>query len=394
MINLKVFPISVPTTEEALAIYGKKAKICYQVSTELQDPELTSEQKEKYIALSQNLNKKAHQSPAEFINCSVYVQDASKWVLLLMTAVDLPYKGMVRSLRFREPGVTKYSGPDYDLYDKWHALFLDVIAKEYPDMPDRDRQTAANQNSRGFVNLFSPSYSFEYCLDFRNLCYFINWLQDFAKEDTSGLFMHLAQIEAEQLAAQLKELCPAADIIKDTKGGCLDLFKKDIPSTFYGRSFEHNFKDVSWDCIAHIVRHRKDWRYWLVFDELRRSYYVAPILHKYPELLAEYLKDMESLSDAGMFPGASLLTLVSSGNCQSSMWALLERSECGTVLLETQRAYQEFWKVYHDSIDISLYPHEFMLLDKYYKVPKGCTGLYDCTEPCYWGCGRYNDRLI
>jgi hypothetical protein len=44
-----------------MAVYGKKAKICYQVTTELQDPELTPEQKEKYIALSQNLNKKAHQ---------------------------------------------------------------------------------------------------------------------------------------------------------------------------------------------------------------------------------------------------------------------------------------------------------------------------------------------
>ena len=391
---MKIIPIEAPSSEEILIKYSQEAKTCYQKTTGLRSAAVSEEQKQALLDQAARLNADGHHSPLEFTRFHFFVEDASKFILILMTTVDIPYNAMARSLRYREPGAPGYSGVDYDYCEKWRVIFSDLIRAEYGDIPDRTLETDANQNSRGFVSLFSPSYSFDYSIDTRNLCYLINWLQDFASTDGGSLFMCLARQQAADLALQLKEMCPLADVIKDNKGGSLDLFIDTIPAASYGRSFTHNFRDISFDCAAHIVRHRKDMRYWVYFDEKQRDYYAAPILRKNPELYAEYVRDMDKLSDLGMIPGASLMTLSATGNYKSVMWSLLERAECGSVLLETQRAYQNLWKEYHDSLDVVLYPEVLLELEKYYKVPKGATGLFTCQHPCYWGCGGYEDRLI
>lgn len=391
---MRIVPVDCPQTEDALVKFGMIAKTCYQKSSNLVEAGITQAERVKYCDLAQNLIACGHHSPGEFINYTMFVEDAPKIVLVALTLVDVPYHAMVRSLRFRKP--TGQDGVDLTFCKSWNRTFDELVRKAYPGMSDRDVETLANQNSRGFVGLLTESYSFQYQIDMRNLCYLANWLSDYCDALTNAVGFE-AKIRdcLMDLTSQLLDICPAAEFFRDTKGMDLDLFVDEAPTEYYGITFTHNFR-CSMDAIAHLIRHRKDWWYRLVREDWQKygiEFYAPPILDLKDGLREKYYDDMMYLYETcGIVPGATKFTLSGSGNYRSAKFMILER-ECGTVLLETYREVERFHLSYCEATKGKC-KEAYNALSPYLGKSKCQTGLFKCIKPCFWGGTKQRDRIV
>lgn len=368
---------------------GKSAGICYMPSS---FNDLLNEPAEKTARRTLQTKNSGHHSVYDHAKISLYLEDIPKALAIVLNN-EKDFATSEKSARY-----TKMVLQDDEkvLYNKWLEIFEKLISDKYkqkcPDFFTNSRITKlAQENARYLTSVFTPT-SMEYTLSYRQLNYLYSFLKrESEQENNSHKFYKALKPCLQEFCRAMEENLPYLDemLQNDGKNRRLSLFRNPILkpekhfSTIYSTYYKGSFAQ-----LAQAQRHRTlSYNINLLDSD---EYFVPPILKSNPTLVAEWEKDINSLSVH--IPQGLLVNINESGTYENLLLKAKERC-CTFAQKEIQEQTTATIKEYYEALkDTNPELAEHLL--GYTKGSRCTFKDYKCQSPCGFADGISGEREI
>lgn len=357
---------------------GRTAGTCYMPQT---FKELKEEEREKTLKRSERTKQSGHHSVTGHGYITLELENIPKLFAMLLNNEKV-YNTSEKSARYTQ---MELSGLEKELYDKWYKIFLVLIEDKYGNVeyftPLRIKKLAM-ENARYFTSVMTPT-SMNYTTSYQQLNYMCGWMQKF-NEQQNPIYKMLKP-SADEFLNKINDLGYLDEnLINDGKNREFSLVAKRARQEQFGECYSVNYK-ASFACLAHTQRHRTLHYELSLMDQ--KEYYVPQLLKKMPNLVEEWILDMQRVAD--ITPQGELIAINERGDYENLILKAKERI-CTAVQLETQQNVKEVIDKVIANTD-----NEYVKADLE-KVAKGarCVNGYKCKTPCKFVQGIYTFREI
>ena len=295
--NLRVIgstdPGFVLPVEDALLFAGHEAGICYMKED---FDTLLAEPKETTMARIRGAIAAGHHSVADHVWYNLLFEGIPKILAMLLNNEKF-YTTSEKSAR----RTIMQTSPDEEaIYQKWIGIFKEEIMKvypvdKYPKMIETLAENLAKENARYFISVFTPATVMGYTVTLRQANYIIGFCETMIEEcdNSDDTFMKKLRPWIVQLHDALYDALNV-DGLRDNKGRKFSLFaeryRRECIDENYCINYEGSFSE-----LAQAQRHRTLWYEMMIPDPNTCAFHIPHIIQDNEKLVAEYLKDMESL---------------------------------------------------------------------------------------------------
>jgi len=408
--------------KEALKIAGLKAAVCFKPGKFAPWDIRDAENEETLVRRGIDTVISEHATPAQQASVSLELYQVPKIVCMYLNNLGMQAADE-RSLRYTEvkpsEELNEYiSQEEIDIYCKWLNKLQEVLWKDYENFfmmtnggNEKKAKLAvkkiAQENARSFLSIFMPT-SLTYTSNFSELNKLALQIEKTCNAENNTELEQLAQPYLEELLSHLKDLkviltnedvwniqpsyaeknnIPHNDHIlgKDGKNLDLNLFSNKnkfsgivMPDEF-GVSF-HATRPISFAGFAQLQRHRT------LDTELKVpnsfSFYVPEFIKIYPEVVEEWMKDAEIVSDI-CYPQGQMILVSMEGTLKKLVNYVGGERACTRAQHEIAVFYLELLKDYYDALKeenselaslLEPYVGKYRCLSKNYKCPSPCPG--------------------
>ena len=374
--------------KKAMDFSGKVGGICYNEEGLLASFEEPDEKTEKRVNSS---TAGEHQSVFEHVNIGMYLKDSSKMLDMVLNN-EGQYATSERSLRYTmvkedECNLTKR---EIKLYEKWYQIFLDLITQEYGDelKPFKIR-TLAKENARYMTSTFINT-EMVHTIPLAQLNRVVTYMKKYMAKENKDKFEERLSKDFEMFIKECERLNLLDERLQSNrKERSLRIFGenlKDIPEHFdvtYSTTYTGSFAEY-----AQKERHRIETSH-LERDE-NNGFFVPPILELYPDLIKQWLDDIQSVKD--QVPQGELVTIHEEGTFDTFISKLKER-DCSAAQLEIFRQSEETKKKYYEALKEKDHPY-VKKLEPYMGKRRCGYPDYTCNHPCGFREGIIGSRRI
>ena len=366
--------------EEALDFSGKAAGICYMPDT---IETLFHEPKDKTEKRIHRTLTSGHHSVFDHPTYNLVLEDIPKILAMILNNEGM-YTTSEKSARYTK---MKLSNEEEKLYEKWIDLYCKEIAKEYPNIQEKQVMKLAQENARYLISIFTPSTTMEYTVSLRQINYILHWFDDFVKNAEDTPFNS-------RLKPYLKEFIEKLDYLwveelnTNVKERTISLFdtrktRKEEFGENYCTTYEGTFAE-----FAQAQRHRTlDYSITLLENP---KIYIPLIIRNKESLTKEWIKDMEST--AQNFPQGLIVRINERGTVENFILKCKERL-CGAaqleIMLQTKETLDKYLK-YTEKTNKEVYEY----LANYQEGVRCKFKGWKCTTPCIWGSKNALNRKI
>lgn len=344
---------------------GTFAGICYMphdFDTLLSEPE------QKTLKRAEMTKSNRHHSVFEHEFVTLYLENIPKFFAMLLNNEKL-YVTSEKSARYTQ---MTPSPIEKELYFKWINKFKQLITEKYPNnnfIDARRTEKLAMENARYILSVYTPT-SMVYTTSYRQLNYIYNWLVHY---DRSSTLLNGLVPTSREFCRKLEELNLIDDKLQEGGfGRDFSLIGKRDREEYFGDVYSTNYEGT-FASLAQAQRHRTLSYEMQVLPE--KKYYVPKILNQYPDLVKEWLEDMDEVSLYS--PQGQLVKINERGNVENFILKMKERL-CSCAQLEIL-----------DQTRLTLGKYIFQTPDEGIKemlVPyaKGarCLADFKCPSPC------------
>ena len=366
---------------------GKVAGVCYMPNSFenlIQEEETKTD---KRIAQTKN---NGHHSVYDHNTINLYLEDIPKALAMVLNNEKM-YTTSEKSARYTKMVLKE---EEQKIYDKWLAIFKDLIAKKYQEQypsffSNGKIEKLAQENARYLISVFTPT-SMVYSVSYRQLNYLYCFLKKEIEKEHNDKF-------SKMLVPYYKDLCKELDatgfvdevLQKDMKGRTFSFIKQNsAPVTeYYGDVYITSYKG-SFAQLAQAQRHRTLCYNIEFLDEA--EFYIPPILKTNNALVEDWLADCKKQADC--LPQGMLIKINESGTLENFVLKMLER-KCTFAQLEINQQTSETLKVYVKNLKETNHPRKDEL-DAYTKGSRCTFPGYVCTSPCGFAEGITEKREI
>lgn len=365
--------------EEFDKIGGIAAGVCYLPDTIEKLKQEPSSRTEGRIARTKGGE---HQSPYDHPVVMLELIDIPKIIAMFLNDEQF-YTTSEKSARYRRMALPE---EEQVLYDKWIEIFkkeiVEVYGGKYEKWFTESRiEKLAQENARYLTSVFTPT-SMEYSVSYRQFNIICRFIQDEMKNlkgKTDGFSRKLYKA-FDDFSAEMRKL-PYFDesLQRNSKDREFQLIKTDpepIVKYFgdvYALAYSGSFAQ-----LAQAQRHRT-LTYTMQIPE-KKEYYIPKIIRQKPVLVAEWLKDCESLGEN--YPQGTMVNIEEMGTLKAFILKLKERN-CTCAQLEIDNQTTATKREYYDSLVAQNHPKA--------KVLEPLINGSRCTYPNYkcpdGGCG-------
>ena len=372
--------------EEAMFFAGHSAGICYmqdEFDTILNEPE------EKTMKRFDQTAGSGHHSVAGHTSYNLLLTGVPKIIAMILNN-EKDYNTSEKSARYTR---MQLDGEELRLYNKWYALFYEMIRGTYPKLDDKTMSKLAQENARYFISVFTPSTTMEYTVDFRQGNYLIGFLEDFA-DDTQKFphdFMNKLREPLRETAKLFRSVLNC-EKIRDRKGRSLSLFATRQRSEYFGEVYSVNYTG-SFAQLAQAHRHRSI-NYEMMMPDLsmRQEFFIPPIIRGEPGLMETYLEDMKSVQES--FPQGMMVKINERGTPEDFLTSKCSERLCGAaqleICLQTRRTLDRYVSTVIQNGETEVFKMLYPLQGK----TKCQFTIQPCVRPCPLGQEHAFDRKI
>lgn len=368
--NMKISIIATPSTtdigdkERFNEMSGTFAGICYMPSDY---DTLANEPRDKTLKRANSTKSNRHHSVFEHEYITLCLENIPKIFAMILNNEKI-YTTSEKSARYTKMQPTPL---EKELYFKWLNTFKLLIQERYPNekfIDNRRAEKLAMENARYLLSIYTPT-TMAYTTSYRQLNYLYNWL----KTDESNPILRDLKPYTEEFCNNLEELNLIDDELqKGGNGRRLSLFGTRDRQEYFGEVYSTNYEG-SYAQLAQAQRHRT------LSYEMQSiptdKFYVPKILNKTPELIQEWLTDMQKVKN--LIPQGQLIKINERGTVENFILKMKERL-CSCAQLEI-----------NDQTRLTLNKYIFQTPDEEIKnmlqpYTKGarCLADYHCTQPC------------
>ncbi len=374
-IQLKAITAGMKTREEWLAFSRACGRVCYTDK----DFDMVLQEEDKSGLIERTL-KSGHHSLFEHINLTFYLSGIPK-ILGMILNNERQYATSEKSARY-----TQMSGlpeEQKQLYDKWMAKLIPLIAGVYPKMADEDQRAInikklAQENARYMTSVFTPT-KMVHTLNLRQLNFIMVRLGGYAGAKRN------AETEFERrIAGAVPEFL---DQLGDYRIEGLENQTDRHLSMFNFEDWNETFADVystsyvlSFAGLAQAQRHRTIAYNMKMQEGPTPTFFVPPIVET-NEIAGEWLADLKGVAKTD-YPQAQLVEVRERG--------LLEdfRSKC--ILRLCGHAQQEIMTNTYETAQ--RYAEHVPAVANW--MGSKCSQGMKCASPCVWGSKRALERIV
>ena len=374
---------------EALKLSGRIAGVCYD--KEGYDNLVTEPVEKTMRRIDRTLNN-GHHSVYDHIYINFNIANIPK-ILAMVINNEHQYTTSEKSARYTpiESANSSISAKEVELYNKWLNIFKTKIKDAYGYVyGDFKIKTLAQENARYLITVFMPTQMI-YTTSLRQINYLASWMQNYlANINTNDEF----QVK---LADAMQEFIDALDVVNVLEPGLMQNEKKRNLSLF-GKNldqveehFSHIYSTTYNGSLAELAqaqRHRT-LDYQMEFLQ-NKEYFVPPILTDDEVLVAEWLRDIKSVSE--VIPQGELVRINELGKYEDFILKCKERL-CSAAQLEIMEQTKKTLKKYKDALEKQ---NHYLAQDivKYSHGARCTFPDFVCTEDCHFKEGKTLTRKI
>lgn len=270
---------------------------------------LIAQPSKKAFARAQRCSDGGHLSVFGHYKVTLEFVDFPKALLMLLNNNHLNNTSE-RSGRYTSMQNACRSEQDLNLYNKWHEIFVDKIAKTYgtthpniftPAVIDKK----ANENARYIISSFYKT-SMVYTNDIREFTHISKTIEEILKNENMHPFYKGMKDELIEFNTLLKGTGLVFEEFNDQTEKDFGLIAKDnkIITPYYGDCIADTYK-LSLSIVAHLHRHRFT-NISIAFDK-DPTFFVPPIIADDKALVENWLNDCKSQID--VIPQALLVNV-------------------------------------------------------------------------------------
>lgn len=379
--------------EKALNLCGKMAGVCYDKEGFKHLENEPIEKTNRRIDMTLN---NGHHSVYDHIGVSLNLQDIPK-ILVMILNNEHQYTTSEKSARYTP--VVRQEGSiitleEERLYNKWIEIFKIEIKNKYGNIYDDNKiQKLAQENARYLVTVFMPT-QLVYTTSLRQINYIYSWLKNYFLEEIKTVpcdefRLRLLQAIKEFLEEVEKTGLLVDGLLQNEKSRTISLFRENLDSVseYFGNVYSTKYKG-SFAQLAQAQRHRTlDYQMEFLPE---KEYFIPPIIEGNPELVVEWLRDIESVSKVS--PQGELVMIGESGTYENFILKCKERL-CSAAQLEIMNQTKATLLKYKEALEQSRHPLA-KDIDLYSKGAR-CTFLdYICPKSCFFSEGITLTRKI
>lgn len=322
---------------DALMFAGHEAGICYEENGDYDA--LLAEPEDKTMARVRGTVFSGHHSVSGHPSYNLLLEGIPKIIAMLLNN-EKDYCTSEKSARYTH---MQTSPDEQAIYDKWLEKFKAIILETYPPeqfpkMNDKLAKKLAQENARYFISVFTPATTMGYTVDLRQGNYLIGFCDTLIEDcmaSTDPFMEKLLPCVVELRNLLFQNL--NVENLRDNKGRKFSLFatrkRRECIDENYCINYRGTFSE-----LAQAQRHRTLW-YEMTIPKLDACEFFVPyIIRDKPELVAEYLSDMESLKQN--FPQGMLIDINERGTIEYFCVKCHERL-CGNAQLEICKQTEE-----------------------------------------------------
>lgn len=370
---------NIASVPEALDFARAAARICYSKY------DFKTLVEEEGGDLVEKLLNSGHQSPFDHIVLNMYLEDLPKFGAMILNNERMCTTSE-KSARYTK---MKVNGEQKVIYEKWQKKLEEIIHKEYPKLDDKKVQGLAQENARYLISVFTPTKML-HTISFRQLSYIVHWFNDYIKNEPDTLFsIKVKEFMDEFINANIVKQMYIERLNPEMKKRELSIFAKRTHEEHFGETYTTNYEG-SFAQLAQAHRHRT-LKYKIEVLQENLQNFTPPILFKYPELVNEWTKDFEKVSEND-FPQGTLVRIYESGDYQDFISKLNERA-CGHAQWEVMNQTLKTLEKYLNATQFSN-PEVHEILLPYSQKPKCKTPNGSCQSKCPYGPNESINRII
>lgn len=374
---------------EALKLSGRIAGVCYD--KEGYDNLVTEPVEKTMRRIDRTLNN-GHHSVYDHIYINFNIANIPK-ILAMVINNEHQYTTSEKSARYTpiESANSSISAKEVELYNKWLDIFKMKIKDAYGHVyGDFKIKTLAQENARYLITVFMPTQMI-YTTSLRQINYLASWMQNYLDNiNTNDEF----QVK---LAKSMQEFIDALDAVNVLEPGLMQNEKKRNLSLF-GKNldqvkdhFSHIYSTTYNGSLAELAqaqRHRT-LDYQMEFLQ-NKEYFIPPILTDDEVLVAEWLRDIKSVSE--VIPQGELVRINELGKYEDFILKCKERL-CSAAQLEIMEQTKKTLKKYKDALEKQ---NHYLAQDivKYSHGARCTFPDFVCTEDCHFKEGKTLTRKI
>lgn len=371
----------------ALSISGKIAGVCYNPEGFKSLMNESEETTQKRVNLTLRLE---HHSVYDHVNVSLDLGNIPK-ILAMILNNEHQYNTSEKSARYtavkRQPG-SAITLKEEVLYNKWLAIFREIIKKQYGDIHnDGKTEKLSQENARYMVTVFMPTEMI-YTVPLAQLNKIVSYMQILINNGPSNAF------EA-KLIPYLKEfisLLGENNLLNDQlqanrKDRSLSLFSDRRLNDQFGDSYTTSYTG-SFAQLAQAHRHRTIDYSMLLTNQ--PDFYIPPIIENDHELTKEWLMDMYSVYSN--FPQGQMVVINEQGTYENFILKCKERLCTAAQLEIAEQTKLTLIKMRASLVDANHY-----LQDDIQSYDHGCRNTfpdYSCASDCNFLEGKKLIRRI
>jgi len=374
--------------EKAMDFSGKIGGICYNENGLLASFE---EDEETTIKRVNRTTSGEHQSIFEHVNITMYLKDSSKFLDMVLNN-EGQYSTSERSLRYTtvKEDSCNLSEREIILYEKWYKIMYDLIKEEYGSVLKPFKiKTLAKENARYMTSTFINT-EMVHTLPLAQLNRITKYMEDYTNKENKNEFENRISKDFDMFINECKKLNLIDEKLQSNrKNRKLKIFGenlKNIPEE-YGVTYSTTYKG-SFAEYAQKERHRIETS--KLERDLTNGYFIPPILEKYPNLVKEWLSDIESVKDE--VPQGELVNIHEEGTIDTFISKLKER-DCSAPQLEIFRQTETIKEKYYRELYKNNHPY-VKKLEPYIGVRRCGYPDYKCPSPCGFADGIKGTRKI
>lgn len=357
---------------------GTTAGICYMP----QDFEtLCKEPVGKTMDRAEFVKASGHHSVFDHEYVTIFMGDVPKMFAMLLNNEKM-YTTSEKSARYVS---AKGEGIQFDLYQKWKDLFVELITLKYGKekyFDEKKIEKIAQENARYFLSVYTPT-SLAYTVSYRQLNYIYTWLKQI--DNNSNEYLKKIKPTADKFCEYLEKVgLIDAKIAEIAKNRAFSMFAKKSRKDYFGDVYCTSYKG-SLASFAQAQRHRTLSYEFKDLDS--EEYYVPKIIKNSTALKAMWLEDMQKVKD--ITPQGKLVEIIERGTPENFVLKAKERL-CTCAQLEICDQTKQTLEKYiaqTDDKDIKA------MLEKINKGAR-CTSGYKCPSPCEFQEGITLEREV
>ena len=376
--------------EEALMFAGHEAGICYEENGDYDA--LLNEPAENTMRRVKGTVGSGHHSVSGHPSYNLLLEGVPKIIAMLLNN-EKDYNTSEKSARYTHMQTT---ADEQVIYDRWIDIFKGIIMQEYPiekfpKITEKMARKLAQENARYFISVFTPATTMGYTVDLRQGNYLIGYCDKLCAEaeTSSDPFMQKLIPWVKELRGLLYQTFNVEGL-RDNKGRGFSLFAKRHRRESVDENYCVNYQRT-FSMLAQAQRHRSI-DYEMTIPNLDTcKFYVPLIIRSKDELVAEYLRDMETLK--ANFPQGILIDINERAPIEKFELKCHERL-CGAAQLEICLQSQDtLHKLISGAIEggYTEVARELMAFDNKTKCQ---FGFYHCDRPCPLGQQNAFTRLV